>query len=56
MKELEDKIRNLFLEYDKLYKSELTETTDISEYWENEFFWWKREAFQEVLELISERI
>ena len=48
----ENDIKNLFLDYDKLYKSKLTESAKILEYWENEFFWGKREAFQDVLELI----
>lgn len=50
---LEQEIKNLFLEYDKLYIPELTESAKILEYWENEFFWWKREAYEEVLELIK---
>ena len=50
---LENKVRSLFEGYDELYKPNLTESTKILEYWENEFFWWKKEAFQEVLDLIE---
>lgn len=54
-KSLKTEIEALFNDYDKLYKSELTESAKILEYWENEFFWWKREAFQEVLELFEKQ-
>lgn len=53
MKELERDVRRLFLEYNSYYKTEFLESSKILEYWENEFFWWKREAFEEVLELIE---
>jgi len=53
MNKLKNEIENLFKQYNKLYKPELTESAKILEYWENEFFWWKREAFQDVLELIE---
>ncbi len=53
MNKIKKEINNLFIEYDKLYKPNLTESVKILEYWENEFFWWKREAFQDVLELFE---
>lgn len=53
MNDLEKEVNDLFLEYNKLYKPELTESVGILEYWENEFFWWKKEAFEEVLELMK---
>lgn len=55
MNELKEKIEKLFLEYDKIYKPELTKSTNILEYWENEFIWWKREAFQDILEIIRKK-
>jgi hypothetical protein len=39
--------------YKKLYKSELTESKSITEYWENEFYWWKLEAYKDVLYLLK---
>lgn len=53
MNDLKKEIQNLFIGYDKLYKSELIDSEDILEYWKNEFFWWKREAIQDVLELFE---
>jgi len=53
MKNLEKEIKELFQKYDNLYKLELIKSTNIEEYWENEFIWWKREAFQDILELIK---
>ena len=53
MKELEREVRRLSIEYNMYYKTEFIESSKILEYWENEFFWWKREAFEEVLELIE---
>ncbi len=50
---LEKEVKNLAKWYRKLYKETLTESVKILEYWENEFFWWKKEAFEEVLELIK---
>ena len=53
MNDLKKEIQNLFIGYDKLYKSELIDSEDILEYWKNEFFWWKREAIQDILELFE---
>lgn len=53
MNDLEKEIYSLFMKYHKLYKPKLTESVKILEYWENEFFWWKKEAFGEVLELFK---
>ena len=50
---LEKEVKILFLKYDNLYKPELTESTEILQYWENEFFWWKKEAYEDVLELLD---
>jgi len=53
MKKLEKEIKKLYIEYSKLYKIELIESTKILEYWENEFFWGKKEAFEEVLLILK---
>lgn len=50
---LEKEVKSLAKWYRKLYKENLTESAKILEYWENEFFWWKREAFEDILELIK---
>lgn len=50
---LENEIRLLCEYYWKLYKENLTESAKILEYWENEFFWWKKEAFEDILELFK---
>ena len=50
---LEKEVKILFLKYNNLYKPELTESTKILQYWENEFFWWKKEAYEDVLELLD---
>lgn len=50
---LENEIKKLYEYYWKLYKENLTENVKILEYWENEFFWWKKEVFEEVLELMK---
>lgn len=39
--------------YKNLYKSELTESESITEYWENEFYWWKLEAYKDILYLLK---
>lgn len=53
MKNLEKEIKKQLNYYKKLYKPKLTESLDIWEYWENEFFGWKKEAFEDMLELFS---
>lgn len=50
--DLRKKIKILAKWYKKLYKKEKTDSLKILEYWENEFFWGKAEAFEEVLEMI----
>lgn len=50
---LKKKIQKEFLYYDNLYKIGLTKSEDIEEYGENEFFWWKREAFEDILEYME---
>lgn len=52
-KGLEKEIETLSEEYGKMYNSKLTESANILEYWENEFFWGKKEAFEEVLEIMK---
>lgn len=52
-KSLKNKIQELFLEYDTYYKTEFIESSKILEYWENEFFWWKREAYEDILSLFE---
>lgn len=46
-------IEKLFYKYDKLYNIKLIESQKILEYWENEFFWWKKEAYEDILNLIK---
>lgn len=46
-------IQERYSSYNELYKEQLSESESILEYWENEFFWWKREAFEDVLELLQ---
>jgi len=46
-------IQERYSSYNELYKEQLSESESILEYWENEFFWWKREAFADVLELLQ---
>ncbi len=50
---LEKEIKKLAQDYWKLYKQNITESANIEEYWENEFFWWKKEAFEDVLDLMK---
>jgi len=35
------------------YKEKLCESEEIEEYWTNEFFWWKVEAYKDILELLE---
>ncbi len=39
--------------YNKLYKSQLTESENIEEYGTNEFFWWKKEAYEDMLNFVK---
>ena len=39
--------------WENLYKEELCESKKIEEYWENEFFWWKAEAYGDILKLLE---
>lgn len=50
---LEKEIINSLRCYKKLYKENIWEGVDILEYWENDFFWGKKEAFEDVLNLIK---
>lgn len=52
-KSLKNEIQELFLEYNEYYKTEFIESSKILEYWENEFFWWKREAYEDILSLFE---
>lgn len=53
MNELKKEVKKLFEKYDTLYEAELINNTDIEKYWENEFYGWKREAFQDILGLMN---
>lgn len=50
---LKVKVEKLYYKYNKLYKTELVKSENILEYWENEFFWWKKEAFEDMLNFIK---
>ena len=50
---LKQRIKDSYEEYDEYYKLERTESDSILEYGENEFFWGKREAFEDLLEFIE---
>ncbi len=49
-----ERVRIGFAEYDGLYSLSKTESLDIIEYGENEFFWWKREAYEDMLEYMEQ--
>ncbi|EKD66364.1 MAG: hypothetical protein ACD_49C00050G0034 [uncultured bacterium (gcode 4)] len=49
--DLESEIKAQIKWYKKLYKVKLTESEKIEEYWENEFFGWKKEAYEDILDL-----
>ena len=46
-------IQEGFNGYNKLYKLNISESENIEAYGENEFFGWKREAFQDILDFIK---
>jgi hypothetical protein len=46
-------LKSLAIQHKKLYKVQLCESEKIEEYWENEFFWWKAEAYDDVLKLLE---
>ena len=48
-----EEIKRWFDGYDKLYKPILTESEDIETYGTNEFFWCKREAYEDMLEFME---
>lgn len=52
-KSLHKEISALARQYKILYKKKLCESEKIEEYWENEFFWWKAEAYEDVLTLLE---
>lgn len=49
---IEKELKLMKKQYKKLYKEKLTESSGIEEYWTNEFFWWKAEAFEDILQLL----
>jgi hypothetical protein len=50
---LNNEIIYLKQKYINLYKKDLYQSENIEEYWENEFYWWKIEAYEDVLELLK---
>lgn len=52
---IEDQILSLYNKYNDLYIAQNRNSEDIQRYWENEFYWGKREAFEEVLELLKKK-
>lgn len=53
-KDLYKEVYSLAKYYKTLYKKDLWyDSNKIEEYWENEFFWWKKEAFEDVLNLMK---
>lgn len=52
-KSLNKEIKWLAKQYRMLYRKALCKSKKIEEYWENEFFWWKAEAYEDVLEIIK---
>lgn len=50
---LESEIKLLANDYWKLYKVKWTESVDVEEYGTNEFLGWKKETFEDVLDLIK---
>lgn len=51
--DLHSEIKILAKKYNKLYKKHLCESEKILEYWENEFFGWKKEAYEDILDLLK---
>jgi len=52
-KGLYEEVSFLMRQYKTLYKEKLCESEEIEEYWTNEFFWWKVEAYKDILELLE---
>lgn len=52
-KSLKNELYNLFNFYNQLYDEELLLSKDIQKFWENEFFGWKKEAFEDALEVLK---
>ena len=50
---LRNDLYNMFDFYNKLYKEKFFLSEDIQKFWENEFYGWKREAFEDILELLK---
>lgn len=46
-------LRERLAEYQEAYIAGKTESLDILEYGENEFFWWKKEVYEDILEDIE---
>lgn len=53
LEEIKEQIQQWFNWYNELYKPILTESEDIETYGTNEFFWGKREAYEDMLEFIE---
>lgn len=51
---LHKEINLLIKQHKMFYKKSLCENELIEEHWENEFFWWKIEAYNDILELLDE--
>lgn len=52
-KDIISEVHSLLNDSKKFYKEELYQSTIIEEFWSNEFFWWKIEAYEEVLGLLN---
>lgn len=53
-----DKVKTYLSEslekYKKEYNPALCESEDIETYWENEFFWGKKESFEDIISFITQ--
>ena len=47
-------LRERLWEYQEAYIPEKTESLSILEYGENEFFWWKKEVYEDILEYMEQ--
>lgn len=52
-KGIHKEVNTLKKQYKAFYKEKLCKIENIEEYWENEFFWWKLEAYDDILKLIE---
>lgn len=53
LKEWKVELRNRLTEYQEAYIPWNTESLSILEYGENEFFWWKKEVYEDILEYME---